>query len=134
MSVPGLRGFHRPQLWLLGWIVTLKLALIVCLVPLPGAAVPVPHVDKLEHVLGFALLTAYAAMLFERRRDHILAALGLCAYGALIEVLQALVPWRSADALDLAADVLGVILGLSIAWTPLARLMLRVDRVLAPHG
>jgi VanZ family protein len=51
-------------------------------------------------------------------------ALGLLAFGVLIEIAQRAVGYRTADLLDLGADLVGIAAGLAIAlagaggWTP----------------
>lgn len=127
MNLEGLREFSRPRLWLLIWIVALKLGLIVCLVPLPPIAVP-SGFDKIEHAVGYFLLAAYAAMLFSRGRPLMVALIVLLAFGALVEGLQALVPWRSADLMDWFANAAGVGLGTLVAFTPASAALQWFDR------
>lgn len=96
--------------------------LIFAALSLPSRGVPsggVPHLDKLVHVTlfaGFGLLWMYAllpprgAYRFRSAAWRVLAA--GAAYGALLEVYQGLLPalGRSAEALDAAADVAGLLL------------------------
>lgn len=130
MSELALRDFRRPGLWLIAWILMLKATLIVCVIPLSGPRSPLPHLDKLEHLLGYAVLSAWAGMIFASARARTAAAFGLVLMGAGIEALQSLLPWRSADALDLVANTLGVVLGMLVCLTPLPRWLQRVDRAL----
>jgi VanZ family protein len=89
---------------------------------------PFSGVDKLEHLLAYALLSAYAVMLFATRRAQLAAALALVAFGVAIEGLQAtLTASRSADALDVLANAGGVTLGQLVRSTRLARLLERID-------
>lgn len=125
-----MRAFRYPRLWLRLWILMLALGLVVCLLPLPPVAVHVEHFDKFEHIAGHAVLAAFASMLFAGRRALLECGLGLVLFGTLIEALQALVPWRSADALDLLANAIGTLLGLALALTPLARALQWLDRQL----
>ena len=70
--------------------------------------VNVSNADKYMHLLaffGFAfLLDISDTRSFWRYKVPI-----LLGYGALIEVMQALLPWRSFDPLDWVADALGVL-------------------------
>ena len=126
-----MRAFHRPRLWLGAWLAMLLATLLVCLAPLPQAPVSLSNFDKLEHALGYALLAAYAAMLFATPRALGVAATVLVAYGVAIEGLQALLPWRSFDPLDALANGVGVLLGTLLWPTPLARTLQRFDRAWA---
>ena len=71
------------------------------------------HGDKVAHAMAFACL-AYAAVRGwpGRTRAIVLALLG---YGVAIELLQTLTPLRSASLPDVAADMVGVALGLVLA-------------------
>ena len=73
------------------------------------------HADKWTHLLAFVVLTVWFAGLY-RRRSYWRPALGLLAFGALIELCQGAVGYRSAEWLDLAADGAGILAGLGIAW------------------
>ena len=129
MSALRLRALRRPRLWLSLGVLLLALTMLVSLVPLPRLNLPLPgfSIDKLEHGLGYAVLAAYAAMLFAPGRALALAGVGLVGYGLLIEGLQTLVPWRYGDLYDAAANTLGVALGLLLAATPLARALQWLD-------
>jgi len=110
---------RRPRAWLAGWIALQVATLVVCLLPMPAVDVRLPHIDKLEHLAGYAVLGAYTVMLFESRRARLRGLAVVFALGMAIEALQSLVPWRGNDALDLVANGLGVLLGAAVAKTPL---------------
>lgn len=110
-----LRAFRRPRLWLGAWAAMLAATVVVCLLPMPPIAPRIDHFDKIEHAVGYALLAAYAAMLFATRRGLLAACAGLVALGIAIEGLQALVPWRGADALDVVANTAGIAFGALLA-------------------
>lgn len=123
-----LREFRYPRCWLGLWIAALVATVIVCLLPLPPVPLPVNHFDKLEHAVGYALLAAWAAMLFATRRGLIGSALGLLAFGIGIEGLQAMVSWRSASVGDLLANAVGTLLGAGAWFTPAAQWLQRFER------
>jgi VanZ family protein len=129
MTLAALRPLHFPRLWLGLWLAMLAITLAVCLVPLPRLDLPVSHFDKLEHLLGYAVLSAFAAMLFATTRARVIAAMALLALGVAIEGLQALTPWRSADVLDLLANLLGVACGALVAITPAARTLQALENL-----
>ena len=124
-----LRTFRRPRLWLALWGVLIAGVIVGSL--LPADELPVPPFagfDKLEHAFGYGMLSAYAMMLFARRRTQAWAAVGLVVLGIAIEIAQA--RWtssRSGDPSDVLADLVGVLAGLSIASTAWARGLQRFD-------
>lgn len=124
-----LRRLRFPRFWLALWCTALLATVVVCLLPLPPLPVAAHWADKLEHALGYALLAANAAMLFTPRRGLPMALAVLVVLGMLIEGLQSLLPWRSADAADVLANLLGVAAGALLALTPLASLLQRIERV-----
>jgi VanZ family protein len=124
-----LRAFRRPRLWLLLWGLLITGVIVGSL--LPADELPVLRFagfDKLEHAFGYGVLSAYAVMLFARRKTQAWAAVGLVVLGIAIEIAQA--GWtssRSGDPGDVLADLLGVLAGLSIASTSWARGLQRID-------
>lgn len=72
------------------------------------------HVDKWLHGITFVFLAIWFGGLY-RRQSYWRVAVGLIAFGVLIEACQRLVTYRSADWLDIAADAGGIAIGLSIA-------------------
>jgi len=111
----------------LGW---LMLAIIVVLMamPTPKLDVQVAFADKWVHIAAFAWLAAWLAQLYRPSRDLWLRGLGLIAFAAGTELMQAVIPWRSGDLMDWMADVIGVLLGLLVALTPAARSLAWVER------
>jgi VanZ family protein len=80
--------------------------------PLPK--VPGLAVDKVGHALAFAGLAAFvgfALPTLSARRRLVVAASASTGVGALVELVQSALPYRSAEWLDLLADALGAVLG-----------------------
>lgn len=125
-----LRDFHRPGVWIALWGAMLAIVASGSLMPAGGVPrLPIPHFDKVQHVVGYAWLASGAAMLFAHRRAYVLAGLGLLLYGAAIEWAQSrFTVDRAADAGDLLANAVGVAAGLALARTRLAGLWQRCDR------
>jgi VanZ family protein len=69
--------------------------------------------DKFNHLATVASLAATAQLGF--RRHWLWAALGLLAFGGLLELLQAMMPTRAGDAEDPLADAAGIALGQAAA-------------------
>jgi VanZ family protein len=68
--------------------------------------------DKLAHGLAYCALALWFGQLYRARRS---VALALITLGGLLELLQGLSGYRDMSLADLAADSLGVILGIGIA-------------------
>ena len=125
-----LRPFRKPRLWLgvwvLGWAICIALSLLPP-VPLDGP----PDSDKIGHFLAYFILSAWAVSIFRTRRAQVLAALSLVALGLGIEWAQAnLTDTRQGDLADALANSLGIALGLALGFTPVARVLERLDRKL----
>jgi VanZ family protein len=126
-----LRDFRRPRLWLGIWLFGWALCIALSLAPPIELGAP-RESDKLGHLLAYATLSAWAAMLFRTRRARLGAALALVALGVALEFAQAhLTEQRMGDPRDAIANTLGVLLGLAMSVTPLATLLQRIDRRLA---
>ncbi len=80
---------------------------------MPGVALS----DKLCHAAAFAglsFLLSWALPCGANRMGHVLlAGVIAVAYGCMDELTQLLIPGRSCDVMDLAADCVGVFIGLS---------------------
>ena len=69
--------------------------------------------DKWAHLLTFAFLAVWFAGQY-RRGSYWRVGLGLVGFGVLIELCQRMVGYRSAEWLDIGADVGGIAIGLAI--------------------
>lgn len=99
----------------------------VALLPAPRGMGSIAYGDKIAHAAAFAMIMLWYAQIYSARRDRGRCALGLLALGLGIELLQSLVPYRSADIWDLVADAAGVGLGWLLASTRLGDLLSRFD-------
>lgn len=99
-------------LWLAAFLVCLAGVLTLSLAKNPSSYFNTGW-DKTNHVLAFTVLTFLGRMSFPAHR--LLLLLGLLAYGVLIENLQLLTGYRFGEYQDLAADVVGMLLGYGLA-------------------
>ena len=72
------------------------------------------NLDKWTHTLTFAVLSLWFAGQYKTAAYWRIAA-GLLGFGVLIEVCQRAVGYRSAEWMDIGADVVGIFAGLTIA-------------------
>lgn len=124
-----------------GLVLTFYTVFLLWIATQPQPELPwVPlHWDKLRHAGAFFVLTfltlwslGYTRFSHPQRVKRILWAVVYALFiGVLIEVLQIGIPGRTADLLDLAADVAGIAAAFPALWTIL-RLKERVKPT--PHG
>src|SRR3989304_5801076 len=96
--------------WLLVGLWAAVILLFSVTAPLPGTGI-IP--DKVVHVAAYALL----AFLLRRgllaspvAAPAVVAVLAAVAYGALVEGIQSILPWRRAEWWDLGANALGAVM------------------------
>ncbi|HUD96088.1 MAG TPA: VanZ family protein [Woeseiaceae bacterium] len=70
--------------------------------------------DKWLHGITFAFLTVWFSGQFARSAYWRLAS-GMLGFGMLIETCQYFLRYRTAETLDLVADMIGIVAGLAIA-------------------
>ncbi|OHE84606.1 MAG: hypothetical protein A2190_09535 [Lysobacterales bacterium RIFOXYA1_FULL_69_10] len=121
--MPTMRPLRFARRWVALWLVAIACAVAVSL--LPASEVPTPSIpgfDKALHFTSYLALSTYASMLFASPRARSLAALLLLAVGLGVEAAQHyLTATRQAEAADVFANMLGVVGGLVLGATPLAR-------------
>lgn len=83
-------------------------------------------VDKWLHGITFLVLAAWFTGMYQRR-SYWRIALGLLAFGFVIEVCQRMVSYRTADVYDVIADAGGIIIGLLIGIAGLGGWCLRLE-------
>lgn len=106
------RPYRRPSLQVVPLLVTLAIAGYVLFSPAAGLPPVFPHSDKVVHALLFAALSSTARI---AGHHPFVAALWTSIFGLLSEVIQARwIVGRSGTLGDLAADILGVLLGLLV--------------------
>jgi VanZ family protein len=115
------RELKRLRLWLFaGWLAVAVVA-VLSLVPLPDFAAVPRGGDKIEHLLTYFVLMLWFAQLSADHATLARRAFALIALGGVIELLQALTPYRSAEWLDFGADALGVLCGFALGRGPAGR-------------
>ncbi len=120
--------------WQLGSVILLLLVLIAALMPAAvwfwSDGLPVAdwmrNVDKWAHGVTFVVLAVWFSGQYGKSA-YWKIAVGLLAFGVLIEVLQGLVRYRMAEWLDIGADTLGIAIGLALALAGLGGWCLRFE-------
>ena len=110
-----MRPLHWALWWVLGGALLFAFIVYVCLRPSSGMAPLFPQLDKLQHAGAFFVLSFWCYALVERRA-YLRVTLVMIAVGAGIEVAQGVMALgRSAEWLDLVADVVGVLMALGVS-------------------
>lgn len=109
--------------WCAGWLVVAYL----CLTPL---AVQFPASDKVEHLVGYAIVTLAAASFARGTAEFLRMALAAVLLSTLLELGQLAVPGRLFELADLAANYAGITLG----WLVGSGLLWLLDRRIAAEA
>ena len=115
--------------WRLAGIVLLLAVLVATITPtlwLPSST-KILLADKWLHLLTFTFLSLWFTGQYARR-SYMRLVVGLTAFGVLIEVGQGMISYRSAEWLDLVADIAGIGIGLCIAIAGLGGWSLRFEQ------
>lgn len=119
-----LRRLRWPRLAVAGWVVLFALVALGSLMPARDLPTPsVQGLDKVEHLVGYAVLSGYAALLFATARARWAAAALVMLFGLGIEFAQSvLTTSREADPADVLANALGAFVGQLLVHSRFARL------------
>jgi VanZ family protein len=110
---------HHTRRWRLASVALLVTVTVAAMMPAIWiwrdlARMNLSPLDKWLHFFTFLFLAIWFAGQYHKR-SYWRIALGLFAFGILIEVCQRMVSYRTSDLMDLAADTIGIVAGLGIA-------------------
>jgi len=91
-------------------VLLIGLVVYLSLTPHP-IEIPIEQGDKYGHVLAYAALMFWYALMYLKRRDRMRLALGFVFMGVALEFLQGLTNYRTFEIGDMAGDSFGVIVG-----------------------
>lgn len=112
--------------WLaLGWLIVGAVIVLSLLSKVP-IQVPLQFSDKIGHVIAYTVLMGWFVQLFRNRVVLLLHAVLLVGMGIGLEFLQGYTG-RHFEYADMAANAAGVVLGLSMLFTPMRTLLLRFE-------
>lgn len=109
-SKPALRRFV-----LFLWIISVLTVIYGSLTPKFEFPYTFDYADKVYHMLSYLWLSALPFFAFTRIEAVLTGALAMIPLGIGLEFVQAYVPGRSFSVLDMAADCMGVLLGMWLA-------------------
>ncbi|HEX2828763.1 MAG TPA: VanZ family protein [Burkholderiales bacterium] len=116
----------RPLWLVLGWC--LVAAVVYLSVSHTSVAPNVENGDKIGHFVAYGTLSLWFVQLFRRPPQRFGACLALVALGVALECVQAVLPYRSFDRMDMLANACGVVLGWIAAPPRLPNLLAMVER------
>ena len=123
--------------WRMAGLLLLALVLLASVTPVfwlfpdrAGFATWFDNVDKWVHGVAFVTLAIWFAGQY-RPRSYWRIAVGLLAFGVLIEACQGMLTYRSAEWLDIAANTAGIAVGLALALAGLGGWSLWVESWIA---
>jgi VanZ family protein len=122
------KNYLYPGLWRAVGFVMLGIAVAAFLVPVPSSIPVFSFEDKVAHFLIYSVLTCWFLQIYPRQ-GRILFSLVLM--GILIEGLQSMTSYRSAEITDVLANMFGVSGGWLLARSPLGQLAAILDGRLA---
>lgn len=118
------------KLWRMFGFIGLFLILLASLAPQRGEAPSIENLDKALHFIVYAIASWYLHQTSQNRLP-VKLSFSLFCYSALIEVLQYLTETRSAQWLDLAANLLGIASGLFFSRFVFSAFLRKTDRRLS---
>ncbi len=86
----------------------------------------IASIDKWLHGFTFLMLTVWFAGQY-RPLSYWRVAVGLLAFGLIIEICQRMVSYRTAEWFDVAADAAGIVIGIAVAIAGAGGWCLRVE-------
>ena len=121
--------------WTLLGVVLVAFVVYLSLAPLSASKLlAFPESDKILHLSVYATMMLWFGQIARKGSYPLLVASGLIVLGVLLEFLQGLTGYRTFEYLDMAANTLGVILGLLIVQTRLGRVFYTFEMLLSPSG
>jgi len=113
-------------LWAAIGFAMLVVVAFVSLMPAPGVGVN----DKVSHLLTYCLLAGWFGLLARNLAILVWTIVALIGYGMIIELLQGQTGYRFAEWEDVVANSMGCLVGATLYFSPLRRLLRSVDAML----
>ncbi len=103
-------NISRKYLVLIGWLMVL-LVIALSLVKINAVMPPIKNADKLGHFIAYLALMTWFGWLYTKPLTRNLYAIGFIVMGGVLEVLQSMTSYRTADIEDFHVNTIGVIAG-----------------------
>ena len=117
------------RMWLLMGVLLITAIFYLSLTS--ASIIPVPHfrhIDKVMHLLAYAVLMGWFIQIFHDRRGRLFVACLFIAMGVGIEFLQGMHPRRQFDVIDMLANTGGVVLALLAGMTWMDSILIWLEK------
>jgi hypothetical protein len=112
-------NLHFFPFWLTLGIALVAVVIYLSLTAKPPMVVSFALNDKIGHFLAYAVLMGWFGQVFPGRWHLVLFAIGFAVMGVSLEFLQGMGRHRQFEYADMAANTIGVVLGLLLTTTVL---------------
>jgi VanZ family protein len=116
--------------WLTGGWLLIGLVVYLSLTPHPPELLSFPDADKLEHAVAYGSLALWFCQIYLSTRSRMIVLAALIGLGIGLEFVQGWTGYRTFDVRDMAANSVGVSLGLLMALTPFGRFFILIETAL----
>ena len=116
--------------WLAGGWLLIGLIVYLSVTPHPPEPFSFSDADKLEHAMAYGSLALWFCQIYLSMRTRMIVLAALITLGVGLEFVQGWTGYRAFDVWDMAADSVGVLLGILLALTPLGRLFILIETAL----
>ncbi len=130
----GLLVLRHRAWWLAIARIGVALIIVLSLVRMPDVGVHVPEGDKIGHMLAYACVMAWYALLCATPGALWWRAAALLALGIALEFAQSRTGYRSFDVRDMLADAFGIALGAALWFTPWRHVLVRLEHWMATRA
>lgn len=88
----------------------------------------IPNIDKLQHTLAYALLTAWYMAVFPSKKRIFIVPLFALGLGVLMEGLQSMTGYREPSFADILADAAGILAAAIFLVRPLELALIKIEK------
>lgn len=124
-------GFHFSKLWVSIGYIAVCMVIYLSLAPQLSVINDLQYVDKLGHLAIYSILMCWFSLLYIKKKQQLLLAVGFCLMGISLEIIQDWGGQRHFEYTDMLANIGGVILGWWLSHTRCAGWLYRIDQALS---
>jgi len=124
-----IRHLRFKRLWLAMGLLLVSGVTLASVTSIPAQVNSLFINDKLTHVAVYACLMGWFTQIFRHDLTRLLFVIALSALGIGIEFIQATVPSRQFEVLDMIANTSGVVLAWALAYTWVGTILWRFENL-----